>query len=118
VSIASKLQLKPGQQMAVVGERRGADLQLDPDVIHDDPKTADVVIVFVTCTPDLEALGLVAEGAAMRGAGAWIAYPKAGQLGTDLNRDSLAAKMTTRGLRPVRQIAIDTVWSALRFRQA
>jgi hypothetical protein len=77
VSIASKLRLKPGQRVALVGERRGADLEVDPDVLHDDPSSADLVIVFVTCTPDLEALGGVAEGAAMRGAGAWIAHPKA-----------------------------------------
>ncbi len=46
----------------------------------------------------------------------WVAYPKSGQLGTDLNRDSLAAILTEGGVRPVRQVAIDDVWSALRFR--
>jgi hypothetical protein len=49
---------------------------------------------------------------------AWIAYPKAGQLGTDLNRDVLARSLTAVGVQPVRQIAIDEVWSALRFRPA
>jgi hypothetical protein len=49
---------------------------------------------------------------------AWIAYPKAGQLGTDLNRDILARSLTGRGVRPVRQVAIDDVGSALRFRLA
>ncbi|GFJ88613.1 hypothetical protein [Phytohabitans rumicis] len=49
---------------------------------------------------------------------AWIAYPKAGQLGTDLNRDRLAATLAGRGVRPVRQVSIDPVWSALRFRPA
>jgi len=38
------------------------------------------------------------------------------QLGTDLNRDSLAKLMIERGAQPVRQVAIDDVWSALRFR--
>ena len=46
----------------------------------------------------------------------WVAYPKSGQLGTDLNRDVLAARLTEEGVRPVRQVAIDDVWSALRFR--
>ena len=49
---------------------------------------------------------------------AWIAYPKAGKLGTDLNRDILAALLTERGVQPVRQVAIDETWSALRFRPA
>ncbi|MBW3554321.1 MAG: hypothetical protein KY466_12455 [Gemmatimonadetes bacterium] len=47
---------------------------------------------------------------------AWIAYPKAGQLRTDLNRDVRAAG--AHGLKGLRQIAIDEVWSALRFRPA
>jgi hypothetical protein len=47
-----------------------------------------------------------------------VAYPKAGQLGTDLNRDPLAAAFTASGLRPVRQVSIDATWSALRFRPA
>jgi hypothetical protein len=45
-----------------------------------------------------------------------VAYPKAGQLGTDINRDTLAASLTDRGAQPVRQVALDDVWSALRFR--
>lgn len=44
------------------------------------------------------------------------AYPKAGQLGTDLNRDILGGALAGEGVQPVRQVAIDEVWSALRFR--
>jgi hypothetical protein len=49
---------------------------------------------------------------------AWLLYPKNRQLGTDLNRDVLAALATERGAQPVRQVAVDAVWSALRFRPA
>jgi hypothetical protein len=49
---------------------------------------------------------------------AWIAYPRAGQLGTDINRDSLVASVAELGIRPVRQVSLDEVWSALRFRPA
>jgi len=45
-----------------------------------------------------------------------VAYPKAGQLDTDINRDSLAALVTEHGVRPVRHIATGEVWSALRLR--
>jgi hypothetical protein len=31
----------------------------------------------------------------------WVAYPKSGQLGTDLNRDILAALLIDRGVQPV-----------------
>ena len=54
--------------------------------------------------------------AARRDALAWVAYPKAGQLGTDLNRDRLAGLLAERNVRAVRQVSIDDVWSALRFR--
>jgi hypothetical protein len=47
----------------------------------------------------------------------WIAYPKAGKLGTDLSRDILAA-LTAEGIQPVRQVTVDETWSALRFRPA
>ncbi|NTX34847.1 hypothetical protein HUA78_10380 [Myxococcus sp. CA033] len=45
-----------------------------------------------------------------------MAHPKAGQLDTDLNRDILARRLEQEGIQAVRQVAIDTVWSALRFR--
>jgi hypothetical protein len=48
----------------------------------------------------------------------WVAYPKAGQLGTDLNRDTLAAALRDNGVRPIRQVALDATWSALRVRPA
>jgi hypothetical protein len=46
----------------------------------------------------------------------WIAYPKDGQLSTDLSRDILNEHMKSKGVAGVRQISIDEVWSALRFR--
>jgi hypothetical protein len=49
---------------------------------------------------------------------AWISYPKGGQLGTDLNRDRLAAALAGQGVQPVRQVSIDDTWSALRFSPA
>ena len=44
--------------------------------------------------------------------------PERRRLGTDLNLDSLAALVSERGLRPVRQVSLDDTWSALRFRPA
>jgi hypothetical protein len=47
---------------------------------------------------------------------AWLAYPKAGQLDTDLNRDILWRHMLKKGVQGVSQVAIDATWSAMRFR--
>jgi hypothetical protein len=117
VSVASKLQINPGQSVCVIG--RPQDVTLDLGQEHElsqDPPTCDVVIVYCTGSADFEALSEPLLAAARRDALAWVAYPKAGQLGTDLNRDKLAALVQSEGVRPVRQIAIDDVWSALRLR--
>ncbi|MEU2715598.1 hypothetical protein [Streptomyces sp. NPDC007205] len=82
-----------------------------------DAASADAVLAFVTTSGDLLGAGAQAAlAAAQRDALAWVAYPKGGKLGTDLNRDTLAAALSERGVRPVRQIAVDDTWSALRFR--
>lgn len=44
----------------------------------------------------------------------WVAYPKGNRV--DINRDSLWAILSEYGMRPNSQIAIDDIWSALRFR--
>jgi hypothetical protein len=53
------------------------------------------------------------------GALLWIAYPKkTSGIESDLSRDSIAKAMKGTEWRPVSIIAIDEVWSALRFRPA
>jgi len=44
----------------------------------------------------------------------WVAYPKGNR--TDINRDSLWPILAEYGMRPVAQVSIDEVWSAMRFR--
>lgn len=117
MSVGAKLQIKPGTKVAVLGAPHGIDLELPEGVTTGhDAAEADAVIAFA---PDSAAVDVVA-GPAIQAARddrlAWIAYPKAGQLGTDLNRDILARLVTERGAQPVRQVSIDAVWSALRFR--
>jgi hypothetical protein len=47
----------------------------------------------------------------------WITYPKkTSGVDSDLSREAVWAAMEGTGWRPVSQIAIDDVWSALRFR--
>ena len=119
MSVASKLQIKPGQSVAVINSPPGIDLALGADSpAEQDPSAADVVILFCTDRAELDARGAPAVEAAKRDALSWVAYPKAGKLGTDLNRDTLAEALRARGTQPVRQIAIDDTWSALRFRPA
>ena len=117
MSVAAKLQIKPGGTVAVLYQPDGVDLELvDESSAAGDPESADTVIMFVTNRAELDQRARPFLEAASRDALAWLAYPKAGQLDTDLNRDALWELLGARGIRPVRQIAIDDTWTALRFR--
>jgi hypothetical protein len=117
VSVAAKLQIKPGATVATVGQPPDVDLEVPGEnPLIADPSGADAVVVFAANRVELDQRRGPLRHAARRDALAWLAYPKAGQLGTDLNRETVAAALAGEGIRPVRQISIDDVWSALRFR--
>jgi hypothetical protein len=118
MDLAAKLQIKPGIQVALVAAPAdGPDLtSIGPPAA--DPAEAGAVIAFVLTAAELTGVASPAVAAARDDRLAWIAYPKAGQLGTDINRDSLARAVAGLGVRPVRQVSLDDVWSALRFRPA
>lgn len=117
MDVYAKLQIKPGQKVAVLAAGTNAPVVQGVDIVRS-PEDADVVVAFVLTRADLETAGAPAVEAARQDRLAWIAYPKDRQLGTDLNRGLLAEAVAGRGIRPVRQVAIDDVWSALRFRPA
>ncbi len=117
MSLAGKLQIRPGQTLHIQNAPGGLELDL-PESAHltDSPEDADALLIFVKDSAELAADGGPFLDAARRDALAWVAYPKARQLGTDLNRDILWRSLQDEGVRPVRQISLDDVWSALRFR--
>jgi hypothetical protein len=115
MDLADKLQIKPGTVVATVGAPAdGPDLSGIGQA--GEPGEAGAVVTFVHTGADLPGGAQAAIEAARQDKLAWVAYPKAGQLGTDLSRDKLAAALMAHGVRPVRQVALDDVWSALRFR--
>jgi hypothetical protein len=117
MELSAKLQIKPGSKVAVLAAPAGGPELSGPWDPVASAADADAVIMFVRNRDELES-AVPALDAARADKLAWIAYPKSGQLGTDLNRDVLARSLTAAGVQPVRQIAIDEVWSALRFRPA
>ena len=119
MDIANKLQIKESHSVFVENAPEGFILDLPRTAnLVDTPDRADVVLVFVKDSSELETYGVPFLDAALRDAIAYFAYPKAGQLGTDLNRDILGRHLTNAGLRGVRQVLLDNVWSAMRFRPA
>ncbi|MES2154075.1 MAG: hypothetical protein V4510_02980 [bacterium] len=112
MDLAGKLQLKQGETLCV----QNAPKAFRWDGLTDkDPDKADGVLFFAQSARDLaNAQGFV--DAAKSDRLAWLAYPKAGQLATDLARDNLVEKLGAGGIQVVRVISIDDVWSAARFR--
>ena len=120
MTIARKMQIPPASTVVVLGLPADVDLELPGDcVVLSDPSAAaeaPAVVGFIVRGDDLDDLAGPAIEAARQDRLAWIAYPKARQLGTDLNRDVLAGLVEARGAQPVRSVSINSVWSALRFR--
>jgi hypothetical protein len=116
VNLASKLQLRPRQRLEIVSPPDGLIAVLGALNTNNDERLSTALLVFVPNADALEERRALITAAATTDRLTWVAYPKAGQLGTDLNRDSLAARLLESGIQPVRQIALDDVWSALRFR--
>ncbi len=115
MSLAKKLNLKDGMKARVMGKPAGVDLD---DVAVTTSAKAEAVLVFVKTLAEVDAKGAPLVEAAKADRIAWALYPKAGQLDTDLNRDLLWKHLEKQGIEPVRQVAVDSVWSALRFRPA
>ena len=113
MSLAKKLNLKPEMRVRVAGKPANVDLD---DVSVTTSAKADAELLFVKMLADIDAKSAPIITAAKADRVAWIAYPKAGQLGTDLNRDILWKHLLKKGIQGVRQIALDSVWSAMRFR--
>jgi hypothetical protein len=115
-SVAEKLQIKPGSSLWLGGEDQGeriAPLPAGVEIVEG-PESAAVALIFAADSAVVLATldGVAAE--ITKPPVVWIAYPKGNR--ADINRDSLWPIVANYGLRPNGQVAIDDVWSALRFR--
>jgi hypothetical protein len=121
-ALAKKLHARPGMTMCVLDAPAGYQLALaglDGVTQVKAPKgEVDIVQVFVTRKAQLDKRLPAVKAGMGRNSALWVCYPKANGLGTDLNRDILRLGLAEKGLTAVSQIAIDDVWSALRFKLA
>ncbi len=120
-ALEKKLHLKSGMKICVLDAPAGyqAALKSLPDGVTQlkAPKgELDVLQIFVTRRAQLEKKLSALTGAMHDKSMLWVCYPKANGLGTDLNRDRLREWLDEKGLTAVAQIAIDEVWSGLRFK--
>ena len=80
---------------------------------------ANFVLAFATRQTEVDAFALAFAEQTEGDAVLWLAYPKGSskRYRCDFNRDTGWAMLGTLGFEPVRQVAIDEDWSALRFRR-
>ena len=79
----------------------------------------DFSLAFVTTQKEVDTLGPQVAKKAKGDAVVWFAYPKGSskKYKSQINRDNGWAVMGKAGFEPVRMVAIDEDWSALRFRR-
>lgn len=80
----------------------------------------DFALAFVQTREAIESHARSLAGLARGDAILWFAYPKASskKYRCDFNRDTGWEELGRLGYEPVRQVAIDEDWSAVRFRKA
>jgi hypothetical protein len=140
--LIKRLRIKPGQRIIVINPPPGyldqlgdlpegvglanqpedVELASEPEGValaNQAGETFDFVHLFVKNVAELERLGPSAIHAVKHDGLLWISYPKrSSKVETDISRDVGWEVIKEAGLRPVTQVSIDAVWSALRFRPA
>ena len=120
--IAKKLGIKPAMRALVMAAPDGYldGLKPLPEAIEIATKPAgtyEFIQLFATRMAQIKKTVPSLLQCASPQAVFWITYPKkTAGIDSDLSRDILAAAMTETGWRPVSIVALDDVWSALRFR--
>ncbi len=129
--MAKKLRLAAQHSVAALNAPDGYLAQLNPgprdmQTELQPDQSYDAVLLFVKDTDELRRLGPAAIHAAKPNALLWITYPKGGKTrgATDLpptpwwvQRDVLGEITSETGYKPVAFVAIDSVWTALRFKR-
>jgi len=120
-TIVKKLGLKPGMRALVLGSPSGYVNSLAPLLdqvqVSQTPGPHEFIQLFATNQSDIRKSAKQFLQSAAPRALVWITYPKkTSGVDSDLSREAVWAAMEGTGWRPVSQIAIDEVWSALRFR--
>src|SRR5687768_10039492 len=115
-TVADKLLIKPNTTFWVSHADRAGLIGPLPDGVNtvSDLGQATTALIFGDDSGSLRELLASYDGKLASPSTLWVAYPKGNK--TDMNRDTLWPLLTQYGFRPIGQVAIDDVWSAMRFR--
>jgi hypothetical protein len=125
-SVFAKMNLKDCEQIVVLnspGSFEGELGGLDGVEVVRDLRRAKVVrfsLAFVTKQEEVDTLGPAIARKAEGDAVVWFAYPKGSskKYKSQISRDHGWDVLGREGFEPVRMVAIDEDWSAVRFRRA
>ena len=123
--VFGKLNLKNQKQIVVLQAPESFEPEIEAlegvEVIRDIKKTPTLVfsLTFVTKQQEVDSLAPLIAKKAEGDAVVWFAYPKGSskKYKSGINRDSGWSALGREGFEPVRMIAIDEDWSAVRFRR-
>jgi hypothetical protein len=125
-AVFAKLNLKDQKQIVILDSPESFESELKAlkgiEIIRDLKKTKELTfsLAFVTTQDKVDALAPAIARKAEGDAVVWFAYPKGSskKYKSQINRDSGWEVFGREGLEPVRMVAIDEDWSAIRFRRA
>jgi hypothetical protein len=120
-TLAQKLFIRERYTVLLVNAPEGYTEALGPlpagaKVVAGASGPVDLIEVFATTKAEMDALAAKVRPLLKEGGLLWLTYPKSGQMNTDLKREVVWQCGQTVGMNPVAQIAVDDVWSALRFK--
>jgi len=124
-SVFKKLNLKENRQIVVLQAPESFEPELaelrDVEILRNLETAGEVefFLTFVTMPYEVNRLGKLIAARAKGDAVVWFAYPKrtSKKYKSEINRDNGWDVMGSAGFEPVRAVAIDEDWSALRFRR-
>jgi hypothetical protein len=115
-TIAEKLVIKPGNTVWVSHPERADLIGELPEgsTTTAELKESNIAVVFADDAASARRILTANQDHLAEPGILWVAYPKANR--TDVNRDTLWPILSEYGFRPNGQVAVDEIWSALRFR--
>lgn len=115
-TIAEKLLIKPGASVWLSDAAHLVRIEPLPAGVQiaDRLEHAAIALIFADAAASARAILDTHRDSLAQPSVLWVAYPKGNK--ADINRDTLWPILADYGMRPISQIAIDPIWSALRFR--
>jgi hypothetical protein len=115
-SIAEKLLIKPNTTVWLSHPDRQHLIAPLPDAVQpvNSPWEARTALFFADDGRSVRAVLDAHQAQLAQPSAVWVLYPKGNR--ADINRDTLWPILSEYGMRPISQVAVDDIWSALRFR--